>query len=279
VPASSQKTAEAPGPPYRVGGEVTRPEIVSQTRPVYTELARKSRVTGTVIVEAIIDEQGDVTNARVLKGLPMGLDQAALDAITTWKFKPATLEGHPVKVYYVLTVNFQVDDSPFDDGPIFRKLLADNPEFAAALKSRHFQEAEALLNRWGAERPADPAIPLARVRLLLERRQYQEAWQIAQDDHGLGRYESLCSVGAFAWRQALGSANSRAEAIELGLEAETAAMATQPAGIEAIRSKISLLRLKADLPLDPAQRQAVIEEADLLQKQVAELQRAPSAIK
>jgi TonB family protein len=45
---------------------------------------------------------------RVLKGLPMGLDHAAVDAVQKWKFKPATLEGRPVKVYYVLTVNFQV---------------------------------------------------------------------------------------------------------------------------------------------------------------------------
>jgi len=58
--------------------------------------------------EAIIDTGGNVTNVRVLKGLPMGLDRAAVEAVQKWKFKPATLEGRPVKVYYVLTVNFQV---------------------------------------------------------------------------------------------------------------------------------------------------------------------------
>ena len=87
---------------------ITRPEIINQIKPVYTELARRARVTGTVIVEAIIDTQGNVTNVRVLKGLPMGLDRAAVEAVQKWKFKPATLEGRPVKVYYVLTVNFQV---------------------------------------------------------------------------------------------------------------------------------------------------------------------------
>lgn len=61
-----------------------------------------------MIVEAIIDTNGNVTNVRVLKGLPMGLDKAAVDAVQRWKFKPAMLEGRPVKVYYVLTVNFQV---------------------------------------------------------------------------------------------------------------------------------------------------------------------------
>ena len=61
-----------------------------------------------MIVEAIIDQQGNVTTARVLKGLPMGLDRAAVEAVQKWKFRPATLEGRAVKVYYVLTVNFQV---------------------------------------------------------------------------------------------------------------------------------------------------------------------------
>jgi periplasmic protein TonB len=38
----------------------------------------------------------------------MGLDRAAVEAVEKWRFKPAMLEGRPVKVYYVLTVNFQV---------------------------------------------------------------------------------------------------------------------------------------------------------------------------
>jgi protein TonB len=94
--------------PLRVGGGVSRPEKISGNPPVYTEVARKARVTGVVIVEAIIDEKGNVTNARVLKGLPMGLDKAALDAVQRWRFKPAEFQGRPVKVYYTLTVNFQV---------------------------------------------------------------------------------------------------------------------------------------------------------------------------
>jgi TonB family protein len=277
VPAISQEAPRAAGPPYRVGGDVSRPELISSTKPVYTELARKSRVSGTVIVEAVIDEQGDITDARVLKGLPMGLDQAALDAIKTWKFKPATREGHPVSVYYVLTVNFQVDDSPFGYGPTFTKFLAQNPEFAAHLRAKEYQEAAELLDRWDAERPADPAIPLARIYLLLEQGQLQEAWQKALDDHGPERYESLCGVGAFALNQASKGPEGRAETIELGLQAETAAMAAQPDGVEAIRYKFFLLHSKAELTSDPAERQQLNEEADRLRKQGAELQKARAA--
>ena len=73
-----------------------------------SEIARKARIQGVVIVEAIIDKTGNVTNVKILKGLPMGLDQAAADAVKKWKFKPATLNGKPVAVIYNLTVNFRL---------------------------------------------------------------------------------------------------------------------------------------------------------------------------
>jgi protein TonB len=57
----------------------------------------------------VIDRQGNVTEARVLKGLPFGLDHAALAAIRQWKFQPGTLNGQPVPVYYNLTVNFRIE--------------------------------------------------------------------------------------------------------------------------------------------------------------------------
>jgi TonB family protein len=95
-------------PPVRPGGDVTRPVKISGPNPQYTEIARKARIQGVVIVEAIIDKQGDVVDVQVLKPLPMGLDQAAVEAIRQWKFEPATLEGKPVDVYYNLTVNFRL---------------------------------------------------------------------------------------------------------------------------------------------------------------------------
>jgi TonB family protein len=118
----AEETSPAAEQPRQIGGAVTRPEKISGSLPVYPEAARKARMMGIVIVEAIIDENGNVTHTRVLKSLPLGLDQAALDAIRTWKFKPAALEGKPVKVYYTLTVNFQVEDTP-PFGPLFQKLL------------------------------------------------------------------------------------------------------------------------------------------------------------
>jgi periplasmic protein TonB len=94
--------------PIVVGGAVKKPEILSRIEPRYTEAARMSHTEGVVVLQAIIDEQGFVTGLKVLRSLPMGLDQAALDAVRQWRFKPATLEGRAVKVYFNLTVNFKI---------------------------------------------------------------------------------------------------------------------------------------------------------------------------
>jgi TonB family protein len=96
--------------PY--GATVTRPEIIHRAAPLVTaEALAHPGLSGTVIVEAIIDRTGRVQNPRVLKGLPFGLSESAVAAVKQWGFKPATLNGRPVKVYYVLTVNFRVENN------------------------------------------------------------------------------------------------------------------------------------------------------------------------
>jgi protein TonB len=99
------EAADANGP-LRVGGDVKAPVAISRVEPKYTDTARKSRVTGVVVVEAIIDSNGRVDRVKVLKGLPMGLSEAAENAVRQWRFKPATLNGQPVDVIFSLTVNF-----------------------------------------------------------------------------------------------------------------------------------------------------------------------------
>ncbi len=97
-----------PEGPIMVGGNVLAPEKIHAPPPAYTEIARKARITGVVIVQAIVDKEGNVTNVKLLKGLGFGLDESAMEAIKQWKFKPATLNGKPVTVYYNLTVNFKL---------------------------------------------------------------------------------------------------------------------------------------------------------------------------
>lgn len=103
-----------PGPggpqsgPLQVGGGVSAPEKIYAPQPKYSEEARKARIQGAVILQAVIDALGNVRDVTVLKGLSMGLTESALDTVREWRFKPATLNGEPVAVYYNLIVTFSV---------------------------------------------------------------------------------------------------------------------------------------------------------------------------
>ena len=95
--------------PMRVGGDVKAPVIVNRAEPNYTEAARKARVSGIVIVEAIIDKNGNVNEVKVVKGLPLGLAEEAANAVRKWKFRPGTHNGRPVATIFNLTVNLKLD--------------------------------------------------------------------------------------------------------------------------------------------------------------------------
>ena len=103
--------AQEPRPPYRVGGDVKAPVLISRVEPVYPAEAREHGVSGLVIVEAVIDREGKVREVRILKPLPFGVDQAAADAVKQWKFSPGTRNGEPVDVFGILTVQFRSDGS------------------------------------------------------------------------------------------------------------------------------------------------------------------------
>ncbi len=95
--------------PLRVGGDVKAPVTINRTKPNYTEAARKGRITGVVVVEAIVNKQGEVEQVKVLKGLPLGLSDEAEQAVKQWRFHPGTLNGQPVEVIFTLTVTFTLD--------------------------------------------------------------------------------------------------------------------------------------------------------------------------
>lgn len=91
--------------PVRVGGNIKQPMKVKDQRPAYPAEAQEARVQGVVIVEATIDCEGAVSDARVLRGQPM-LNDAALEAVRQWRYTPTLLNGQPVPVIMTLTVSF-----------------------------------------------------------------------------------------------------------------------------------------------------------------------------
>jgi TonB family protein len=88
---------------------VVRPKLEAAVRPQYTAAARQARLQGMSVIEAVIGEDGSVRRPRVVKGMPMGLDATALDAVCDERFSPATKDGYPVAVDYVLTVVYHME--------------------------------------------------------------------------------------------------------------------------------------------------------------------------
>ena len=105
---------EDPPPPVappalvRVGGQVRPPTKIAEQPLVYPSMAIAARVDGMVIVEATIDTDGRVSNAKVLKGKPL-LNQAALEAVGTWRYTPTLLNGVPVSVIMTVVVQFKLN--------------------------------------------------------------------------------------------------------------------------------------------------------------------------
>jgi TonB family protein len=115
TPARPPATAGSSAP-VRVGGDIREPKKIRHVPPVYPSIAQTAAVQGLVIIEAVIDQQGNVKSTKVLRSVPL-LDQAAVDAVQQWQFTPTLLNGVPVEVIMTVTVNFSLSGAAASPGP------------------------------------------------------------------------------------------------------------------------------------------------------------------
>ena len=101
APLSPLGEMSAPGQ----GGQLKPPRLVSSVLPVYPQIAQTAGVEGDVVVQATIDNNGNVSSTKVLYG-PMMLRQAAIDALRRWKYEPAQLDGKPVGTETTVRIRF-----------------------------------------------------------------------------------------------------------------------------------------------------------------------------
>jgi protein TonB len=91
---------------------IVRPELIpdSKIEPHFPELARITRVPGSVELRAVIDEDGTVKEIEVVAcdQPSFGFEEAAIEAVRQWRYRPATLRGRPVAVYLVVLVEFKL---------------------------------------------------------------------------------------------------------------------------------------------------------------------------
>jgi periplasmic protein TonB len=98
-----------PSAPLRIGGNVMAGRITHQVTPQYPQIARIAHVSGTVVLHAIIDEHGDITQLQYVSG-PALLKESALQAVREWKYAPYQLNGQPVKVDTTISVIFNLGE-------------------------------------------------------------------------------------------------------------------------------------------------------------------------
>jgi protein TonB len=113
VPSTAEVVPPPPPPPsvrapVRVGGAIRPPTKIVHVAPDYPAIARASRVSGVVILEALIAGDGGVRDVRVLRSVPL-LDEAAVRAVQQWRFTPTLLNGEPVPVVMTVTVAFTLN--------------------------------------------------------------------------------------------------------------------------------------------------------------------------
>jgi TonB family protein len=92
--------------PEMIGGPMAFYEALR-----YPEMARRAGIEGRVVIQFVVDEDGSVSNPRVLRGIGGGADEAAIEAITQMKFSPGMQKGQPVKVRLTQPVVFRLQDS------------------------------------------------------------------------------------------------------------------------------------------------------------------------
>lgn len=99
-------------PPYRIGGGVSAPRVISKKELGYSEEARKARLEGTVVVSLVVGEDGAPRDVKAARSLGFGLDEKAIQAVSAWRFAPGQKEGNPVAVQTTIEVNFRLPGRP-----------------------------------------------------------------------------------------------------------------------------------------------------------------------
>jgi protein TonB len=90
---------------HTLTSDIEAPVRIRKVDPIYPEKARKARVQGRVVLQAMLDTDGNLVDLSVVKGNPM-LDPAALSAACCWKYRPARWGGVPVPIYFTLQIDF-----------------------------------------------------------------------------------------------------------------------------------------------------------------------------
>jgi TonB family protein len=93
----------------RIGAGMVPPKVQQRVEPQYTDAARRVGLSGTVVLQAVVRSDGTVDVLRVVRGLPLGLTDSAIQAIKQWQFQPGQKNGQNADIALNIEVNFNID--------------------------------------------------------------------------------------------------------------------------------------------------------------------------
>jgi TonB family protein len=92
-----------------MAGSIRPPTVIYSPDPAYSEEATKAKFEGTCVLSVVIGADGNIRDIKVERSLGKGLDEKAIEAVKTWKFKPGTKDGVPVATQVDIEVTFRLD--------------------------------------------------------------------------------------------------------------------------------------------------------------------------
>ena len=92
-------------------GEVEQmPLAIAKIKPLYPYRAKRLNISGKVDVKFLVDEEGYVSNIKIIKSIPAGIfDESVLRALPSWRFSPGKVRGHAVSTWVVTTIEFKLE--------------------------------------------------------------------------------------------------------------------------------------------------------------------------
>jgi TonB family protein len=203
---AQHESQDKPEPPkiIRKSGGVLQGSAIQRVEPAYPPLAKAARVSGSVVVEVTIDEEGKVFAARAISGHPL-LKDAAVAAAREWMFARTMLTGVAVKVIGTITFNFSLDYK--------REIKSARRELAAKPNSAqlHYELADLLRS----DRQYDESLAEYNQALALDGRHVEAFIGLATLYQATGRFDE--SIDAAKHGLELGPAPGHAETLNLFL--------------------------------------------------------------
>jgi protein TonB len=91
----------------QISQQVSQGLLLHRVQPIYPDVARRNHIQGTVVLQAVINKNGRISNLKAISG-PQELTAAAIGAVEQWRYRPYLLQGEPIEVQTEIKVNFEL---------------------------------------------------------------------------------------------------------------------------------------------------------------------------